>query len=200
MGISAEVHVQNYIKDNRGSHYCPDSMLLDMLLAAGSLGMDADGLFEEFPPTYARLWWESEGDASAVLKQMDGFGNGFYEVIKRSRAAHRAEFLPSGRRRPRRPTRAERLRGEISKNRDSIYRHLADQALPSLPKCTGCGAIDNLTIDHKVPLSREGTNDMENLQLLCHSCNASKGTKTMDEWLAWKGSRPVGDAAQGGVS
>jgi hypothetical protein len=38
-------------------------------------------------------------------------------------------------------------------------------------------------IDHKMPLSRGGTNDMENLQLLCPTCNMSKGAKTHDEYL-----------------
>lgn len=38
-------------------------------------------------------------------------------------------------------------------------------------------------VDHKTPLSREGSNWPENLQLLCPFCNDSKGAKTMDEWL-----------------
>ena len=38
-------------------------------------------------------------------------------------------------------------------------------------------------VDHKVPLSRGGSNDRRNLQLLCSPCNLSKGTKTMTEWL-----------------
>jgi len=50
--------------------------------------------------------------------------------------------------------------------------------------CTGCGRdiSAKFTIDHKTPLSRGGTNDPENLQLLCRPCNSSKGTKTDEEW------------------
>lgn len=39
------------------------------------------------------------------------------------------------------------------------------------------------TVDHIVPLSRNGSNWPSNLQLLCLSCNDSKGTKLMCEWV-----------------
>jgi len=34
-----------------------------------------------------------------------------------------------------------------------------------------CKTSQNLTINHKTPLSRGGTNDAENLQLLCRECH-----------------------------
>lgn len=42
-------------------------------------------------------------------------------------------------------------------------------------KCLECGAKDNLTVDHIVPLSRGGTNYFANLQTLCKNCNSKKG-------------------------
>jgi 5-methylcytosine-specific restriction endonuclease McrA len=41
-------------------------------------------------------------------------------------------------------------------------------------RCVYCGAVDNLTVDHKVPRSRGGTNHFANLQTLCEECNAVK--------------------------
>lgn len=38
-------------------------------------------------------------------------------------------------------------------------------------------------VDHVTPVSREGSNGPENLQLLCAPCNQAKGARTMDEWL-----------------
>ena len=42
-------------------------------------------------------------------------------------------------------------------------------------KCVICGNTENLEVDHIVPLARMGTNDADNLQTLCRSCNRSKG-------------------------
>lgn len=40
--------------------------------------------------------------------------------------------------------------------------------------CTHCGSADELTVDHIVPLSRGGENELENMQILCKSCNSRK--------------------------
>ncbi len=39
-------------------------------------------------------------------------------------------------------------------------------------------------IEHKIPISRGGSDDLENLALACMHCNASKGTKTAEEFIA----------------
>jgi hypothetical protein len=49
--------------------------------------------------------------------------------------------------------------------------------------CQSCGATDDLTIDHKItPRSLGGSSsDPANLQVLCRSCNSSKGIRP---WVA----------------
>lgn len=43
--------------------------------------------------------------------------------------------------------------------------------------CKLCGGHAKLTIDHIIPVVAGGTDDMDNLQTLCFSCNASKGAR-----------------------
>jgi len=48
--------------------------------------------------------------------------------------------------------------------------------------CRRCGTMDNLTIDHIRPISKGGTDDLLNLQVLCRRCNASKGARYEDSY------------------
>jgi hypothetical protein len=43
--------------------------------------------------------------------------------------------------------------------------------------CAECGKSTDLTIDHKIAVIKGGTNDVDNLRLLCKSHNSSKGAK-----------------------
>lgn len=40
--------------------------------------------------------------------------------------------------------------------------------------CKECGAVSNLHVDHIIPISRGGTDEIDNLQLLCHECHMEK--------------------------
>ena len=67
--------------------------------------------------------------------------------------------------------------------RGTVARLLADQA----GKCAYCRAeIPPYHLDHKLPVSRGGTNADENLHLTCPRCNLRKHAMTHEEFLVSK--------------
>ena len=70
----------------------------------------------------------------------------------------------------------------VSATRKCLNAKLRKRILES-GKCSACGSTENLVIDHKVPISRGGSDADENLQPLCRPCNIAKGVKTMAEFM-----------------
>jgi len=50
-------------------------------------------------------------------------------------------------------------------------------------QCEQCGATGKLEVDHIICRARGGTDDLSNLQLLCHRCHR---VKTIKESRGWK--------------
>lgn len=60
-------------------------------------------------------------------------------------------------------------------------------------RCTYCmSLLMQYHIDHKTPVSRGGTNDAANLQLLCPTCNLKKSAATHEEYMARLAANNVG--------
>jgi hypothetical protein len=61
-------------------------------------------------------------------------------------------------------------------------------------RCAYCRVelTDGAHIDHKIPLSRGGSHQLENLCWACPTCNMRKGRKTPEEFYAYRHERQVG--------
>jgi len=59
-------------------------------------------------------------------------------------------------------------------------------------KCVFCGKTRNLQIDHIMPVSTGGTNELNNLRVLCRSCNARRVMDDSFEMLRNMGDGNVG--------
>jgi hypothetical protein len=66
------------------------------------------------------------------------------------------------------------MRGQFESTKEATYKRLKSNRGEF---CANCGAGNRLTIDHIVPLSKGGSNDDDNLQLMCLPCNQRKGTR-----------------------
>jgi 5-methylcytosine-specific restriction endonuclease McrA len=55
--------------------------------------------------------------------------------------------------------------------------------------CAGCGASirKRYEVDHIIPVTRGGTNDISNIQLLCMPCNRTKHNKLPEQWAREQG-------------
>lgn len=69
--------------------------------------------------------------------------------------------------------------------RTKIKKDLREQIYEaSDKKCAICGKpleLSEITIDHIVPLSRGGSNEIDNYRILCYSCNQFKGDRLDEE-------------------
>lgn len=60
-------------------------------------------------------------------------------------------------------------------------------------QCAYCGIRlfwsipGDIHVDHIQPITRNGSNNVDNLALTCAHCNLSKHDKTLDEWIARRG-------------
>jgi 5-methylcytosine-specific restriction endonuclease McrA len=57
-------------------------------------------------------------------------------------------------------------------------------------KCTYCGSTDTLTIDHVIPISRNGKSDFDNCVTCCKTCNAKKKDRTPSEAKMYMKKKP----------
>lgn len=66
---------------------------------------------------------------------------------------------------------------------------IADLHTKQRGRCANCGAKLGAEYhrDHKVPLSKGGTNDITNIELLCGPCNLRKNAKDPVDWAQENG-------------
>lgn len=73
------------------------------------------------------------------------------------------------------------------RNRSKISPRLRERVFArAFNRCENCGTDGNehnpLTVEHKVPLDRNGSNKISNLACWCRSCNRGKGNLTPEEY------------------
>ena len=146
----------------------------------------------------SRLWREQNPDRHALNAKLWRLANlpRALENQRRWRAENHERFRMLCKRwRERNPdkqraimfnsnSRRRGIRNQIIKSMQ-LYKMISDQS----GLCVYCkvsvedSAFD---IDHIIPISRGGDNSINNLQILCISCNRSKKDKTHEEYINWR--------------
>ncbi|HDF4255608.1 TPA: HNH endonuclease [Staphylococcus aureus] len=66
-------------------------------------------------------------------------------------------------------------------------RKIKNELTQGIYKCVMCSnifdSVDYLQIEHKIPISKGGTNEMSNLTVLCQKCNCSRKNRVGNEHL-----------------
>ncbi|MGV9815456.1 HNH endonuclease [Streptomyces cellulosae] len=57
---------------------------------------------------------------------------------------------------------------------DYQWQKVRAKAIQLQPYCTFCGTDQDLTGDHIIPLKAGGTNTLDNVRVLCRSCNTRR--------------------------
>ncbi|MCY3832418.1 MAG: HNH endonuclease signature motif containing protein [Chloroflexi bacterium] len=85
--------------------------------------------------------------------------------------------LPSAPKRATPPQVKRRERRALQRHQREWHRQLAARYGE---RCANCGAADRLVLDHVMPIARGGRSQLDNLQLLCATCNRIKGALMID--------------------
>lgn len=133
----------------------------------------------------------------ARLAQMDpALDDEYYRWLQGERKAQRSRDKAARRRQRAKDDPAygelQRLRKRMQSHRRRIRGGARSSDIlakwEDMGRCCGyCGkaiTFDEMEIDHMLPLSRGGTNDLDNLMPSCRTCNNDKADMTVEEWMA----------------
>jgi 5-methylcytosine-specific restriction endonuclease McrA len=134
--------------------------------------------FREANPDYHRGWYERniEREQKRSRQVMANLRRDRPELEREWKRRYREKNAEVVKEREREKTYARRARQPNSPELARLMADLVKQA------CVYCGSVENITIDHIVPLSRGGKHEASNLAPACFSCNSSKCNRLLSEW------------------
>lgn len=124
---------------------------------------------------YFRQWREDNSETLAKKKQA------YYVANRRERAEYFQRWYAENRARVMANARKRRVAkasatGSHSENEWQLLRSLYNNL------CAYCQTAEGTTRDHIVPISKGGSDGIENIVPACQACNASKGARLLWEW------------------
>jgi hypothetical protein len=113
-----------------------------------------------------RRWWMFRGD---IFSEDEGFSDAEVKILILDRIQQKERKLQRARARLTRSAELSAARQSIPDD-VKVFVWQRDNGC-----CVKCGGREKLEYDHIIPLCMGGGNSERNLQILCESCNRSKG-------------------------
>ncbi len=83
------------------------------------------------------------------------------------------------------PERDKEIRRRGRHKRRSLLKDPLPREFKLLDHCELCFSTEDLSLDHDIPVSRDGTNDLSNLHTVCKRHNSEKSNKTYKEYIRY---------------
>ncbi len=145
-----------------------------VILEEGSLEVSAEELQRAVRTAFSHLedWLLLEaccGSRGPLTRRMDWSYEEYLEELRQF------EFEQSAISAKRLHTKSRRA--IFNSIRHALILKMIDAGLPYVCAIKECGVHEDLTVDHVIPLSRGGSDELSNLQFLCVEHNSSKGDR-----------------------
>lgn len=135
---------------------------------------------------YQRKWYRDNRDYyrqyyEAHKREKSEYNQRWREAHEQERREYRHRWSKANREKTREYTRRYRAR-----KKNAAVGPVDEMAIYERDgrKCIYCPSTTDLTLDHLVPLSRDGAHSQDNLAVACRSCNSRKGAKTYKEFVS----------------
>ncbi len=130
-------------------------------------------MYEHVRAVFDDLFRTIRGGYPPIWETGDGYGGGL--IVMMQEAAEQHGFYA----RTSTPSFTQRRVIKDIVERDGHQCSYCDKTLNTVLDRTA-----NPTVDHVIPRSRGGGDELSNLVLACQSCNSSKGARSITEWSA----------------
>lgn len=126
------------------------------------------------------FWWHSEREELDEYERRASiiYNSQFSDKTDKAEAAKALRSIAEHRKKKRQ----KQIKRQIARRRRSDFAKERDRLMLALIErdgceCSVCGEIEDLAIDHIIPLSKGGSDELDNLQLLCPRHNSAKGDR-----------------------
>lgn len=152
--------------DSPLSPHSVNSSIEDKPICAETYGKFQESILQWIDSQETPEWFPADyGDRYEFFQKL-------YQHLKPTREPKQAKEL-----RKERTDAVKARRMLFNKNRDQLMLAMLHAGRAYICAHPSCGEMRNLHVDHIIPLSKGGTDDLSNLQFLCFKHNCEKGDK-----------------------